>query len=114
MDETHGFWRRIGDRVAVRPRAVWITGSIVLALLAANLLNLDTGLTSGNSFRGEVDSVQGQQILARNFPAGASAPTDVIVPDRGRAQAVAERADRAQGPREPGEQAGRRARRARG
>src|SRR3954452_4776113 len=89
VDETHGFWRRIGDRVAVRPRAVWITGSIVLALLAANLLNLDTGLTSGNSFRGEVDSVQGQEILARNFPAGASAPTDVIVPDRGRAQAVA-------------------------
>jgi RND superfamily putative drug exporter len=69
---------------------VWITGSIVLAILAANVLNLDTGLTSGNSFRGEVDSVQGQQILARNFPAGASAPTDVIVPDRRRAQAVAD------------------------
>ncbi len=90
VDQTHGFWRRIGDRIAVRPRAVWITGSIVLAILAANLLNLDTGLTSGNSFRGEVDSVQGQEILARNFPAGASAPTDVIVPDRGRAQAVAD------------------------
>ena len=90
VDQTHGFWRRIGDRIAVRPRAVWITGSIVLAILAANLLNLDTGLTSGNSFRGEVDSVQGQKILARNFPAGASAPTDVIVPDRGRAQIVAD------------------------
>jgi RND superfamily putative drug exporter len=89
VDETHGAWRRIGERVAVRPRAVWITGSIVLAILAANLLNLDTGLTSGNSFRGEVDSVQGQKILARNFPAGASAPTDVIVPDRERAQAAA-------------------------
>jgi RND superfamily putative drug exporter len=89
VDATHGVWRRIGERVAVRPRAVWITGSIVLAILAANLLNLDTGLTSGNSFRGEVDSVQGQEILARNFPAGASAPTDVVVPDRGRAQAVA-------------------------
>ena len=91
VDETHGFWRRIGDRVAVRPRAVWITGSLVLAILAANLVNLDTGLTSGNSFRGEVDSVQGQEILARNFPAGASAPTDVVVPDRGRARAVASR-----------------------
>jgi RND superfamily putative drug exporter len=89
VDETHGFWRRIGDRVAVRPRAVWITGSIVLALLAANLVNLDTGLTSGNSFRGEVDSVQGQEILARNFPAGASAPTDVIVPNRRRAPMAA-------------------------
>jgi RND superfamily putative drug exporter len=90
VDETHGFWRRVGDRVAIRPRAVWITGSLVLALLAANLVNLDTGLTSGNSFRGEVDSVQGQKILARNFPAGASAPTDVVVRDPGRAQAVAD------------------------
>jgi RND superfamily putative drug exporter len=89
VDETHGFWRRVGDRVAVRPRAVWITGSLVLVILAANLVNLDTGLTSGNSFRGEVDSVQGQAILARNFAAGASAPTDVIVRDRERAPAVA-------------------------
>jgi RND superfamily putative drug exporter len=89
VDETHGFWRRVGDRVAVRPRTVWITGSLVLALLAANLVNLNTGLTSGNSFRGEVDSVQGQAILARNFAAGASAPTDVVVADRGRAPAVA-------------------------
>src|SRR3954451_12182802 len=90
VDETHGFWRRGGDRVAVRPRAVWITGSLVLAILAANLVNLDTGLTSGNSFRGEVDSVQGQAILARNFAAGASAPTDIVVPDRARASAVAD------------------------
>jgi RND superfamily putative drug exporter len=90
VDETHGFWRRVGNRVAVRPRMVWITGSLVLAILAANLVNLDTGLTSGNSFRGEVDSVQGQTILARNFAAGASAPTDVLVPDRGRAGAVAD------------------------
>jgi RND superfamily putative drug exporter len=89
VDETSGFWRRIGERVARRPRAVWITGSIVLALFAANLVNLDTGLTSGNSFRGEVDSVEGQEILARNFPAGASAPTDVVVAERGRARAVA-------------------------
>jgi RND superfamily putative drug exporter len=90
VDETHGFWRRVGDRVAVRPRAVWITGSLVLVILAANLVNLDTGLTSGNSFRGEVDSVQGQAILARNFAAGASAPADVVVRDRERAPAVAE------------------------
>jgi RND superfamily putative drug exporter len=34
VDATHGVWRRIGERVAVRPRAVWITGSIVLAILA--------------------------------------------------------------------------------
>jgi RND superfamily putative drug exporter len=88
VDETHGFWRRVGDRIAVRPRAVWVTGSLLLALLCANVLNLDTGVTSGTGFRGEVESVQGQEILARNFPAGVSAPADVIVPDRARAGAV--------------------------
>jgi RND superfamily putative drug exporter len=89
VDETHGFWRRIGDRVALRPRAIWITGSLILVILAGNLVNLDTGLTSGNSFRGDVDAVQGLKVLARNFAAGASAPTDVIVPDRAKAEAVA-------------------------
>ena len=56
----------------------------MLLVLAANLVNLDTGLTSGNSFRGEVESVEGQKVVSRNFPAGASAPTDVIVPDASR------------------------------
>jgi putative drug exporter of the RND superfamily len=88
-DETHGFWRRIGDRVARAPRKVWVGGTVVLVLLALNILGADTGLTSNNSFRGEVESVQGQKLLAAAFPAGASAPTDVIVPDRAKTAAVA-------------------------
>jgi RND superfamily putative drug exporter len=87
-DETHGFWRNVGDRVATRPRTIWIVGTIVLLILAANVLNLDTSQTTGNQFRGEVDSVQGQEVLARNFPAGASAPADVIVGDASKAEAV--------------------------
>ena len=87
-DETHGFWRGVGDRVARSPRPIWITGSVVLLVLAANVLNLDTSQTTGNQFRGEVDSVQGQEVLARNFPAGASAPADVIVGDASKAEAV--------------------------
>jgi len=87
-DETHGFWRRVGDRVARRPRTIWIVGSVVLLVLAANVLTLDTSQTTGNQFRGEVDSVQGQEVLSRNFPAGASAPADVIVGDAAKAAAV--------------------------
>ena len=78
----------VGDRVARRPRTIWIIGSIVLLILAANVLNLDTSQTTGNQFRGEVDSVQGQEVLSRNFPAGASAPADVIVGDASKAEAV--------------------------
>src|SRR3954470_10112560 len=35
--EPHGFWRRVGERVARRPRAIWVLGSIVLLILAANV-----------------------------------------------------------------------------
>ena len=87
-DATHGSWRRLGDRVAARPRRVWIGVSAVLVLLSLGLLRLDTGLTSGNSFRGEVESVAGQEQLAAAFPAGASAPSTVIVPDASRAEDV--------------------------
>jgi RND superfamily putative drug exporter len=81
-DETHGLWRRIGDRVAAAPRRVATVTVIGLLVLAAGLLQLDTGLTSGNSFRGEVEAVRGQELLAAHFPAGANAPTTVVIPDR--------------------------------
>ena len=87
-DETRGFWRRVGDRTARHPRRVWLGGTAVLAVLALNVLTVNTGLTSSTAFRGEVESVEGQKLLAASFPAGASAPLDVIVPDPSRARAV--------------------------
>ena len=72
-DETHGTWRRIGERVAARPRPIWVGGTLLLVLLALNVTQIDTGLTNGNSFRGDVESVQGAEILARSFPGGLSA-----------------------------------------
>ncbi len=80
-DETHGMWRRIGERVARRPRPIWIGSFAVLVVLALGSLQVDTGLTSGNQFRGSVDSVDGQKLVAKAFPAGANAPTNVIVRD---------------------------------
>ncbi len=51
-------------------------------------LNFDTGLTQGNSFRDDVESVRGQNLLEEAFPAGTSGLTDVIVPDPAKAPAV--------------------------
>jgi RND superfamily putative drug exporter len=87
-DVMHGPWRRIGQRVRRRPRRVWVIGTVVLVALAAGMLDLNTGLTNGNSFRGEVEAIQGQNILQAHFPAGASAPADVIVPDEAKLPAV--------------------------
>ena len=56
------------------------TTVVILLVLCAGLLQLDTGLTNGNSFRGEVEAVKGNDLLAAHFPAGANVPSTVIVP----------------------------------
>jgi putative drug exporter of the RND superfamily len=81
-DETHGgVWRRIAGWVGRGPRRVWIGTIAVLAVLAVGLVQLNSDLTTGNQFRDQVDSVQGQELLADGFPAGANAPTNVVVTD---------------------------------
>jgi RND superfamily putative drug exporter len=87
-DETHGFWRHVGERVARAPGRVALATIAMLLVLCAGLLTLDTGLTSGNSFRGDVESVRGSEILAQHFPAGANVPTTVVIPDAADVEAV--------------------------
>jgi RND superfamily putative drug exporter len=81
-EESEGFWRRVGERVARRPRVIGALFASVLVVMALGGLKLDTGLTQGDAYRGTVESVQGQELLAQSFPAGSNAPTDVFVPDR--------------------------------
>jgi RND superfamily putative drug exporter len=87
-DETHGAWRRIGERVSASPRRVWVGSVAILLVFSLGLLNYDDGLTQGNSFRGEVESVQGQKLLSKSFPSGANSPTDIIVAQRDKVPAV--------------------------
>jgi putative drug exporter of the RND superfamily len=87
-DETHGAWRRIADWVARGPRRVWVGTTAVLAVMIAGLAFLNSDLTTGNMFRDDVDSVQGQELLEAGFPAGSNAPTNVVVTDEGKLGAV--------------------------
>jgi putative drug exporter of the RND superfamily len=87
-DATHGFWKRVGDRVATGPRRVAIGSIAVLLVLCAGLGFFSTDLTTNDSYRTEVESVEGQDLLSRSFPSGASAPTDVIAPDPAAVPAV--------------------------
>jgi putative drug exporter of the RND superfamily len=87
-DATHGFWKRVGDRVAQRPARVMAGSIAVLLVMCAGLAFLSTDLTTNDGYRTSVESVEGQDLLARSFPAGASAPADVIVPPGGDVQAV--------------------------
>jgi RND superfamily putative drug exporter len=78
-DATHGFWKRVGDRVAVSPRRV-MTGSIlVLLILCGGFAFFSTELTAEDSYRTEVESVEGQHLLERSFPSGTTAQTDIVV-----------------------------------
>ena len=96
-DATHGFWKRIGDRVAISPRRV-MTGAIaVLLVFCAGFAFFSTGLTSEDSYRTEVESVEGQHLLDRSFPSGTTALTDVVVADRADLPAVRRSVARVEG-----------------
>ncbi|HET8652650.1 MAG TPA: MMPL family transporter [Gaiellaceae bacterium] len=90
-----GAWWRLGGWVAGRHRMVWVVTALGLAVMALGTIAYDGSLTSSQAFRGDVESVEGQRLLERSFPAGASAPTVVLVRDpdlAGEVRAAAEQA----------------------
>jgi RND superfamily putative drug exporter len=87
-DETYGRWRRIADWVAQRPRRVAVGTGAVLAVMILGLTFLNSDLTTGNMFRGDVGSVQGQKLLDAGFSAGTNAPTNVLVTDSAKVDGV--------------------------
>jgi RND superfamily putative drug exporter len=87
-DATHGFWKRLGDRIAISPRRVMFGSIAVLLVLCCGLAFFSTELTSEDTYRSEVESVEGQHLLNKSFPAGTTALTDVVVPERSEVAAV--------------------------
>jgi RND superfamily putative drug exporter len=86
-----GLWARIGSRIAVRPRVVWVATAVVLGALALGMTGLKAhGLTQAQSFRGHPDSVAGQAVLdAHHFPGGAGQPVQVFSSPSSGAQVAA-------------------------
>lgn len=76
-----GVWARVARLVTGRPVLVSVVGLLVLVALALPLTGLRTGLSQTEQFRATPESVTGQEVLADHFPAGASQPTSVLVPD---------------------------------
>jgi putative drug exporter of the RND superfamily len=74
-----GLWARIGVRMARRPRVVWLVTAVVLGALALGVTQLEAnGLQAKDSFRTDPESVKGEEVLARHFPAGAGNPVQVV------------------------------------
>jgi putative drug exporter of the RND superfamily len=74
-----GMWARTGRVIARRPRIVWSVTAAVLAVGALGLLSINAGVLSNkDSFTNKPDSIVGEEVLARHFPAGSGQPVAVI------------------------------------
>ncbi|MEU8296991.1 MMPL family transporter [Micromonospora sp. NPDC048909] len=75
----HGIWARIAGFVARRARRVWVVTALLLAVLAVGLTQLGT-TTLGQSdlFTQRTDSVAGQAVIARHYPAGTGSPATIF------------------------------------
>jgi RND superfamily putative drug exporter len=74
-----GVWARIGRRIALRPRLTWVVTAVILGGLALGVTGLKAnGISNSEAFRTHPDSVAGEKVLSRHFPAGAGNPIQVI------------------------------------
>jgi RND superfamily putative drug exporter len=85
-----GVWARTGRRIARRPRLIWGVTTAALAICSLGLLQLRAeGISNADSFTGKPDSIVGQEVSARYFPAGSGDPL-VVVSDQEQARQVGE------------------------
>ena len=83
-----GLWGRVAAMVGRYPRRTWVLTLAGLLVCAAFVPTLNArGISTSEIFLNKVDSVAGQEVLARHFPAGSGSPVEIIAP-----QAKAEKA----------------------
>ncbi|WEH19393.1 MMPL family transporter [Streptomyces sp. VNUA24] len=83
-----GVWARMGRRFSHRPRTVWVATAAALALCSLGLIQLRAeGIGNADAFTGKPDSIVGQEVSARYFPAGSGDPL-VIVSNQAQAREV--------------------------
>jgi RND superfamily putative drug exporter len=74
-----GLWARVGARIRPRPRATWLVTSALLLVACSGVLLLSpNGLTQAEGFRGEPESIQGDAVASRHFPAVAGNSVFVV------------------------------------
>jgi putative drug exporter of the RND superfamily len=74
-----GLWAKVGRRISVRPRAVWVGTAVVLLVACLGLFKLDTGgLNSSEQYTQEFDSVRGQKVLQAHGLFDTSSPIMIV------------------------------------
>jgi RND superfamily putative drug exporter len=73
-----GWWAKLGKGVSKRPVTVAILGVALLGGLTVGSSGITIGIPETEQFRVKPEAVTGIEVLGEAFPAGASAPTQVI------------------------------------
>lgn len=74
-----GLWGRLADRVIEKPVLMLIVGIIVFAGLSLGALGYKTAGFSSSGAPAGSDSMRGQQVLVKHFPAAANNPQDLLM-----------------------------------
>jgi putative drug exporter of the RND superfamily len=86
-----GIWGRVAAMVGRHPRRTWVLTLVALLACASFATTLKAaGITQSQLFLNRVESVTGQEVLARHFPAGSGSPVQIIAPRAQAEQALAE------------------------
>jgi len=77
--EVRGIWGRVARFVGRRHRPIWVAVSVVLLALAAFVPTFRAeGVAQSEFLLATVESTEGQEALARHFPAGSGSPATVV------------------------------------
>ncbi|MEO8829588.1 MMPL family transporter [Lapillicoccus sp.] len=84
-----GVWGRVARMVGAHPRRTWVATFVLLAACAAFVPTFQAkGVTQSALFLTSVDSVTGQEVLAKHFPAGSGSPVQIVAPQAQAQQVV--------------------------
>ena len=80
-EKLSGLWSKVAAGIGRRPRITWMVTVLLLGGFAAYSTQFEAdGLSQTDSFVTKPDSVIGQEVLAKHFPAGEGNPTIIIAP----------------------------------
>ena len=83
-----GFWSGVASVIGRRSRLLWAASALVLALMTMGITRLNAnGIAATDQYRVTVDSVAGQQVADRHFPAGSGSPA-IVIADAAQTDAV--------------------------
>ena len=81
LADSGSFWGRVGRLVARAPSRLIVGSTLLLAVMAAGLSQVQTGLSTSEQFLDEPEAISAADRLAESFPAGAAEPTVVVTAD---------------------------------